>query len=337
MRQTAGELLASLERARARAVVFPMHEPAGYPPANDRVLEAADGVRRPARRVLPRRPARRRAAGGAPLPGRGRARDQAAPAGGAVHAVRAGRARRWSRSPTSARVPVLIHAGRGIPALGRDTVRLSRRVPGRAADPRARGDLRPRVAVARAARPPEPVHRHGVVGPGRHDGPVHARAAGELLWASDAPYGLPLTSAVLHLRLAAQAGLDTRGAALDRGRADRARCSTARPGRRRPAAARPRPLDPLLERVVSHTAQAVARMFGAGRPEEPVALARLACGSARTARTRTMFAAVLELLDLYEANLAPAPEGRRFPLALRLLLAACTGRAHARRAAPRRR
>ena len=43
---------------------------------------------------------------------------QAAPARGAVHAVRAGRARHRSRSRTSARVPVLIHAGRGIPALG---------------------------------------------------------------------------------------------------------------------------------------------------------------------------------------------------------------------------
>src|SRR5215216_447309 len=41
VKQSADELLALLERAGARAVVFPMHEPAGYPPANDRVLEAA--------------------------------------------------------------------------------------------------------------------------------------------------------------------------------------------------------------------------------------------------------------------------------------------------------
>ena len=49
------------------------------------------------------------------------------------------------------RVPVLIHAGRGIPALGQNTVRLAERYPDAHADPRARGDLRPRVAVARAA------------------------------------------------------------------------------------------------------------------------------------------------------------------------------------------
>jgi uncharacterized protein len=41
VKQSADELLVLLERAGARAVVFPMHEPAGYPPANDRVMEAA--------------------------------------------------------------------------------------------------------------------------------------------------------------------------------------------------------------------------------------------------------------------------------------------------------
>ena len=40
-KQSPDELLRALERAGARAVVFPMHEPAGYPPANDRVMEAA--------------------------------------------------------------------------------------------------------------------------------------------------------------------------------------------------------------------------------------------------------------------------------------------------------
>ena len=42
MRQSADELLGILRQARARgAFVFPMHEPDGYPPANDAVLEAA--------------------------------------------------------------------------------------------------------------------------------------------------------------------------------------------------------------------------------------------------------------------------------------------------------
>jgi predicted TIM-barrel fold metal-dependent hydrolase len=39
--QTPQELLEQLEAAGARAAVFPMHEPAGYPAANDVVLAAA--------------------------------------------------------------------------------------------------------------------------------------------------------------------------------------------------------------------------------------------------------------------------------------------------------
>ena len=35
------ELLDALQRANARAVVFPMHEPGGYPSANDRVISEA--------------------------------------------------------------------------------------------------------------------------------------------------------------------------------------------------------------------------------------------------------------------------------------------------------
>src|SRR3990170_8557046 len=38
---TAEELLATLAPTGSRAVVFPMQEPAGYPAANDHVLEAA--------------------------------------------------------------------------------------------------------------------------------------------------------------------------------------------------------------------------------------------------------------------------------------------------------
>src|SRR4051794_41777466 len=39
-KQTPAELLDALTHAGARAVVFPMHEPDGYGPANDAVLEA---------------------------------------------------------------------------------------------------------------------------------------------------------------------------------------------------------------------------------------------------------------------------------------------------------
>jgi hypothetical protein len=57
MSQTPEELLEVLSAAGARgAFVFPMHEPDGYPPANDMVLEAAaatDGLLTPFCRVSP--------------------------------------------------------------------------------------------------------------------------------------------------------------------------------------------------------------------------------------------------------------------------------------------
>src|SRR3954452_5353868 len=40
-KQTPEELIGALERAGARAVTFPMHEPGGYPEANDAAMEAA--------------------------------------------------------------------------------------------------------------------------------------------------------------------------------------------------------------------------------------------------------------------------------------------------------
>ena len=83
-----------------------------------------------------------------------------------------------------------------------------------------------------------------------------------------------------------------------------------------------RPIDPLLERVISHASQAVARMFGRGDPSEPVALAKLACGVGADSPDAAIFAAVLELLELYEEHLAPRVEGERIPPASRLLISA---------------
>ena len=77
------------------------------------------------------------------------------------------------------RVPVLIHAGRGIPALGELTVRLAERHP----DARlilahaAISDLAWLWRVLPDA--PERADRHGVVEPGRPRRAVRARAAGE--------------------------------------------------------------------------------------------------------------------------------------------------------------
>ena len=73
-KQTPAELIDVMARADARAVVFPMHEPAGYPGPNDVAIEAAaasDGRLVSFCRLDPRdHPGGR----GAALPGRGRGR-----------------------------------------------------------------------------------------------------------------------------------------------------------------------------------------------------------------------------------------------------------------------
>jgi uncharacterized protein len=323
-RQTPEQLLDAIGRADARAVVFPMHEPDGYGPANDRVLEAAAGS-------------------GGRLVGFCRVNPHAGdPLGEARRCLDAGakgiklhpRAERFALSePTvrelvaladERRVPVLIHAGRGIPALGRDTVRLSNQFTG-AHLILAHAAISDLAWLWRVL----PEHPNLMIDTAWWD-PADMIALftlvppANLLWASDSPYGLPLTSAILHMRLAEQAGLggtalrSIAGAQLER------ILDGADPEPAGPPPGQARPLDPLLERTVSHLNQAIARMFAHGDPEEPVALARLACAVGEDGPHAELFAAVLELIDLYEEHLEPPPPGVRFPEAIRLLLAATT-------------
>jgi predicted TIM-barrel fold metal-dependent hydrolase len=322
-RQTADQLIASLEPIDARAVVFPMQEPDGYRDANDRVIEAAagSGGRLVAFcRVDPR---------DEPLAEVHRCLDAGAK-GIKLHP----RAERFTLSEPAVReivaiaherrAPVLIHAGRGIPALGEDTVRLSGEFTGA------------RLILAHAAISDLawlwrvlPEHPNLFIDTAWWD-PADMLAMfalcppGNLLWASDSPYGRPLVSAALHLRLALQAGLDApavrtlAGAQLERV------LDGSEPLDAGPAPGTTPPLDVLLERTVSHLNQAVARSFDHGDPEEPVALARLACAVGEDGPHAELFAAVLGLLDRYEEGLEPAEPGGRYPEALRLLVAATT-------------
>jgi hypothetical protein len=322
-RQTPDQLLAVLADAGARAVVFPLHEPDGYPPANDRVLEAAAGsngrlvafcrVDPRADAVTEARRCLDRGAKGIKLHPRAERFTLSEPGVRAVVALAHER-----------RVPVLIHAGRGIPALGQDTVRLSGEFTGA------------RLILAHAAISDLawlwrvlPQHPNLFVDTAWWD-PADLIAlftlapSGSILWGSDSPYGLPLMSAVLHLRLAVQAGVDGRALhSIAGGQLERIlQGADPEPAEKPPPPSRP--LDPLLERTVSHLNQAIGRSFDRGDPEEPVALARLACAVGEDGPHAELFAAVLELLDLYEEHLAPPPPGLRYPEAIRLLLMATT-------------
>jgi uncharacterized protein len=320
-RQTPEQLLAALEPVRARAVVFPMHEPDGYPVANDRVLEAAQdsGGRLVAFcRLDPRddpvTEARRcldAGAKGIKLHPRAEQFTLSQPAVREIVALAHER-----------RVPVLIHAGRGIPALGQDTVRLS----GEFIDARlilAHAAISDLAWLWRVL----PEHTNLFIDTAWWD-PADMMAMfalvppGNLLWASDSPYGRPLVSAVLHLRFALQAGLGTEAVRTIAGAQIERLLDGSEPLDAGPPPGAAHALDPLVERVVSHLNQAIARTFGHGDPEEPVALARLSCAVGEEGPHAELMAAVLGLLDRYEEELAPAPPGGRFPEALRLLVAA---------------
>jgi hypothetical protein len=147
-------------------------------------------------------------------------------------------------------------------------------------------------------------------------------APGQILYASDSPYGLPLSSGVIALRCALQAGLDADQIRLVAGGQLERLLGGLDPADGGPAAQRVRAADPLAERVVSHLTAAIGRVFGGGDPDEQVALARLACAVGAGDARADHFASVLALLDLYQHYLAPPEDGRPFPTASRLLVAA---------------
>jgi uncharacterized protein len=318
--QDAEELVEALAAAGARGVVFPMHEPDGYAAANDEAIAAARA--HPERLVAFCRVSPHDSA----LAEAHRALDAGA-RGIKLHP----RAERFAMDePVVAelvalaherRVPVLIHAGRGIPALGQNTVRLAERFP----DARlilahaAISDLawlwrvlpdHPNVLIDTAWWNPVDLVALCALAP-----------PANVVWASDSPYTRPLAGVVLTLRCALQAGLtpdQVRGVA----GGNMARALDGLP----PADLGPPPgqpdhaLDLLLERVVTNLCTAFGRLFGGADPTEPLGLSRLACAVGVEGPLADVFAAVLDGLDRFEAELAPPPPGQGFPTATRYLV-----------------
>jgi predicted TIM-barrel fold metal-dependent hydrolase len=320
-KQTPQELIAALESAGARGVVFPAHEPGGYSGPNDRVLEAAersDGRLVAFCRVDPHTDAVAEA----------RRCFDAGARGIKLHP----RAERFTLShPTvrelvalahERRAPVLIHAGRGIPALGQDTVALSGDFPGA------------RMILAHAGISDlawlwkvMPDHPNLFLdtawwSPSDLIAMFHMVAPSHILWASDSPYGHPLTGVMLCGRTALQAGLtpeQLRGVL--GGQLERV-LDGEEPLDLGPPPAEPRAIHPLLERVVMHLTATIARAFVQADHVEALGLARLACAVGEDGPHAEVHADVLELLDLFEEELAPPPPGRPFPAAWRYVMAA---------------
>jgi predicted TIM-barrel fold metal-dependent hydrolase len=326
-KQTPDELIESLGDAVARAVVFPMHEPDGYREANDAALAAAaewperlvafcrvsphDGALAEARRALDA------GARGIKLHPRAEQFGMDEPVVAELVALAHER-----------RVPVLIHAGRGIPALGQNTVRLAERYPG-ATLILAHAAISDLAWLWRVL----PAHPNVLIDTSWWN-PVDLVALfalsppASVVWASDSPYGRPLVSAVWGLRCALQAGCtpaQLRGIA--GGTIARVLDGAAPEDLGPPPGPPAAPLDLLLERVVTNLCGAFARLAAESDPTESVGLARLGCAVGTDGPLAHVHAAVLEQLDRYEAALAPPPPGLRFPVAVRYLVhALCIAR-----------
>jgi uncharacterized protein len=319
-KQTPEQLVAALELAGARGVAFPMHEPDGYAAANDAALAAAaaqperlvafcrvnphDGALAEARRAL--------AAGARGIKLHPRAErfgmDEAVVADLVALAHEHG-------------VPVLIHAGRGIPALGQNTVRLAERHPDTTLilAHAAISDLawlwrvlpsHPNVLIDTSWWNPSDLVALFALAP-----------PASIVFASDSPYGRPIASAVWALRCAVQAGCTP---AQLRGIAGGTLARVLEGERPEELGPPPggggAPLDLLLERVVTHLCGAFARLAASADPSESLVLARLACAVGTDGPHADVHAAVLEQLDRFEAELEPPPPGVRLPFATRYMI-----------------
>jgi uncharacterized protein len=325
MRQSADELVAALERVGARgAFVFPFHEPDGYPRANDAVLEAArhtDGLLVPFCRVNPHEDAV--------------AEAERCLAAGARGIKLHPRAEQFTLDHRSVRLlialahertlPVLIHAGRGIPALGLHAVELAEEFPN-ARLILAHAGICDLSWIWRVApdypnllfdtawwMPADMVTLFSLVPPG------------QILFASDAPYGATGMSAAFQLRSALQVGLSAdQIRSIASGQALRIAAGEPLQPAGPAVGERERPPHVLLDRVSEFLMlSAIATMRG-GDATEMLALARLACDVPDDIDDAPAFAAIAALIDTYEEVAAVEPENRR-KLAF-LILAATVAR-----------
>ena len=328
---TSPQIVHALELAGplARGVIFPFHEPDGYAVANAQVIEDAkrsDGRLVAFCRVDPNQ--------GNAVAEAERCLDAGA-RGIKLHPRAEGfsldepEVRRVFEVAHERRVPVLIHAGRGIPALGRHAAELAEALPG-AQVILAHCGISDLSWIWRVAqRLPNLYFDTSWWSPADVMAVLRLVPPGQVLFASDCPYGTPLQHSLFVIRCALEAGLSqeqVRGVMggqierlvdgedpLDLGPA---------PGERSIAA------DVLMLRVTTFLHTAIGRIFSGGDPEENIGLARLACYAGEEEERRDVFGAILELLDLYEQcaepGVGPGPGMRGVHLVMTAIVLAAT-------------
>jgi hypothetical protein len=318
------QLVAALERIDARAFVFPMHEPDGYRAANDMVIDeaaASDGRLFAFCRLDPHSED--------PLAEAERALERGA-RGIKLHP----RAERFALDhpglqrvfamADERRLPVLVHAGRGIPALGRHALEVTGRHPGIRLILAHAGISDLSWIWRDAPDHPNLFFDTSWWAPADVQALIALVPPGQILMASDAPYGSPTWAAVMTTRNALQLGLG----------ADQARAIAGGQALRIVSGEEPLDLggppgsdglshDPLLDRVYSFLLSAIGQAFNGVEPTETLALVRLACDVGDDAPQAPVCRWVLELLDQRESY---SPEGdgrpRRFAPGMHFVIGA---------------
>ena len=306
----AAELRGALAIVDARAVVFPLAEPGSYRAANDRMLAAAVGAHGrlvPFCRVDPRsgglqeaERAVRLGAAGIKLHPRAERFSLGDPAVGEIMGFADER-----------RLPVIVHAGRGIPSLGRDALDLARAYP------------RAPLILAHAAIADLAWIWHEAAGQRNlfFDTAWWNMAdqlalfalvpPGQILFASDTPYGRTVAAAAVALRAALAAGLTREQIGLVAGGQLERLLAGLEPRDVGPAPLTTVPgPGPLLERVHTLLAAAAGSLTAGYPAAEYLELARLACELPSDHPDAAAAASVGELLDRHAAYVASDPPRR---------------------------
>lgn len=315
------QLRQALDAAGARSVVFPMHEPGGYPAANDWVrdqAECSEGRLISFARLDPRDAPVREAercldAGSRGLKLHPRAEDFALD----ERCVEPIVALAQERS-----VPVIVHAGRGIPALGRHAVELCRSHPG-ARLILAHAGISDLAWIWREARElPNLFFDTSWWSASDLLALVSLVPPGQVLLASDAPYGSPALGTVLTLRCALQAGLGEEAVRSIAGGQTRRLLEGEEPLDLGPAPGTVPERDLLLDRVANFLVFGFGQALQGIHPSEAIDLARLAC-AVGDAPQAPVCRAVMALLENTE-DLPPDPDrpSRFMPVLPRLIMAA---------------
>jgi len=322
------ELVDMMASARSRAVFFTMHEPSGYPEANDRVLAEAErsgGRLVPFCRVNPHDDAVAEArrcldngARGIKLHPRAEQFTLDHPAVGGLFELAEERG-----------VPILIHAGRGIPALGRHVIQHATRHPGANVILAHAGICDLAWIWRRAVEHPNVFFDTSWWNPADLITLFSLVPPSQILYGSDAPYGRPFLSVTLATRCGLQAGLSVEqmrgilGGQIERLLNGGPLLDLGSPNGNGTAQ-----IDLLLERVSSCLVFTVGPAFGGVPPlvSEGLALARLACEVGEEAPQAEVCRAVLELLDEFDEMGGAETAKRGTPQLGLIILALCVAR-----------